>query len=145
MVLVHSNLTGNRFFYCIECKTRRLVCCQICYIYIHPSSFTIINVTLRITSALTVYIYSFKVTSNKNIHTCSTMCIVGVHSDVHLSSSVPSFSYFSFLLPNIKKFNNRVADAMTYALYMRVSFDIQHILELCMRDLRTLIAVPIFA
>ena len=27
---------------------------------------------------------------------------------------------------------------MTYAFYMRISFDIQHILELCIRDLRTL-------
>ena len=56
--------------------------------YIHPSSFTIvnvtvhiksavnvhavvahINVTVHIKSALTVYIYSFKVTNNENIHT----------------------------------------------------------------------------
>ena len=33
---------------------------------------------------------------------------------------------------------------MTYAFYMSVSFDIQHILELCMRDLRTFTAVPIW-
>ena len=111
---VHSNIIGNRFFYCIEHKTRRLVCCQICCIYIQPSSFTIINVTVHIKSAinvhtvvaninvtvhiksaLTFYIYSFKVTSNKNIHD-SSMCIVVVHSDVHLGSSVPGFSYFSF-------------------------------------------------
>ena len=117
MVLVDSNITGIRFFYCIEHKPRRIVCCQIYCIYIHPSSFTIINVTAHITSAinvhtdvaninvtvhiksaLTFYIFSFKVTSNK--HTYSSMCIVVLHSDVHLSS-FPSFSPSLFPLPNV--------------------------------------------
>ena len=107
MELVHSNSIGNRFFYCIEHKTRTLVCCQIYCIYIHPSLFTIINVhtvaaninvTVHIKSVFTVYIYiySFKVTSNENVHTYSPMSIVVVHSDVNLSSSVPSFPSLLF-------------------------------------------------
>ena len=51
--------------------------------------------------AVTVYIYSFKLTSNKNIYTYSPMCIVVVHSHVHLSSSVPSFLTYLFPLLNI--------------------------------------------
>ena len=51
-------------------------------------------------SALTVYIYSFKLTSNK-IHIYSSMCKVVVHSDVHLSSSVSSSPNPLFPLPNI--------------------------------------------
>ena len=63
------------------------------------SSFTNttnVNVTFHIKLELTVYIHSFKVTSNK-IHACSSMYIVVVHSDVHLSSSVPSSSIYKFL------------------------------------------------
>ena len=51
-------------------------------------------------SSYKISIYSlhlqFQVTRNKNIHTYSSLCIVVVHSDVHLSSSVPSFSLFFF-------------------------------------------------
>ena len=79
-------ITGYRFFYCIEHNTRRLVCCQICCIYIHPSAFTIINVhtvaaninvTVHIKSAFTVYIYnySFKVTNNKHTYIHTVQCV----------------------------------------------------------------------
>ena len=111
MEWVHFNTPRNRVFHCIEHKTRRLVCCHICCIYIHPCSFTIINVhtaaaninvSFHIKSAFTVYIYiySFKVTSNENINTYRSMCMVVGHCDVHLSSSVPSFPPL-FPLPNI--------------------------------------------
>ena len=107
MEWVHSNNTGNRFYYCNEQRTRRPVCFQICCIYIHSSSFTIINVhtvtanisvTIHIKSPFTVYIYnySFKVTSNENIHIYSSMCIMVVHGDVHLSSSVPQVALLLF-------------------------------------------------
>ena len=83
-------------FTVFEHKTKILVGCQICCTYIYQSSFTNvytvttnINVTVHIKSAL-----QFIVTSSKKhtyIHTYSLMCIVVVHSDVHLSSSTPSF------------------------------------------------------
>ena len=94
---VHSNNTGKRFFYCIEHKTRRLSCCQDYWLY-SSNSYSCINVTVHIKSAFTVYIYiySSRVTSNENIHTYSSVCIVEVHSDVHLSSSVPIFSLLFF-------------------------------------------------
>ena len=34
MVLVHSNMTGSRFFNVLEHKTMRLVCCQMLHIYL---------------------------------------------------------------------------------------------------------------
>ena len=82
-----------------EHKTLRFVCLLFVK-YVIQSSFTNttnVNVTAHIKLALTVYIYSFKVKSNK-ILTYSSVCIVVVHIDVHLSSSVPSFSIYKFLL-----------------------------------------------
>ena len=63
--------------------------------YIHQ----VHTVASKLQFILKISIYSFKVTSNENMHTYSSMCIVVVHSDVHLSSSVPSVSplFFPFL------------------------------------------------
>ena len=76
--------------------------------YIHQSSYGCISVIVHIKSAFTfhIYIYSFKVTSNENIHTYSSMCIVVVHSNIHLGSSIPSF--FSSSPSQYVAFNKRV-------------------------------------
>ena len=59
------------------------------------------------------------------------MCIVVVHSVVHLSSSVPVLTDTNLIsLPNIYYFNNRVTDVFhmrVFELCINVSFDILHI------------------
>ena len=41
---VHSNTTGNRFFLYLNTEQILLFACQNLFVYIHPSSFTILNV-----------------------------------------------------------------------------------------------------
>ena len=61
------------------------------------------------------------------------MCIVVVHSVVHLSSSVPILFQSDtnlISLPNIYYFNNRVTGVFhmrVFELCINVSFDTQHI------------------
>ena len=84
---VHSNITGNSFFYCTNTKLEDLFDVKyVAHIFIH-NLFTIINITVYIRSAInvhrvvaninvtvdiksafTVYSCSFKVTSSKDIY-----------------------------------------------------------------------------
>ena len=61
----------DRLLSCIEHKTRRLVCCQICCIYIHQSSFTIINVHKYSYSCSKCQCYSSCKISNQCPYSCS--------------------------------------------------------------------------
>ena len=143
--------TGS--FTVLQHKTKDLFVVK-CYTYIYPSSFTVItNISVHKCSyscgkyqyyisykaAITLYTHSFKVTSIK-IDTYSSICTVVVHSDVHLSSSVPSSSnpFFSFPICSslTTEWQMQCHVHLTWGvseLCIMVSFDILHILELCMR------------
>ena len=133
MEWVHSTITEtgsfctwtqNKYF-CLLVK----ICCLYTSKFIHNyTSYTNVNVIVHIKSAINVYVVvakyqcyssykininSSQITSNK-IHTYISMCIVVVHSVVHLSSSVPVLIILILFLPNIYYFNNRVTDAMAY-------------------------------
>ena len=109
MEWVHSTITGNRFFLYLNTKQYFSLLVKIYCLYspkfIHKmfiqlhkcqcySSYKISNQCLYSCSKYQCYssykinINSSQITSNK-IHTYISMCIVVVHSVVHLSSSVP--------------------------------------------------------
>ena len=96
---IHSNCTGNRFFTVLKTELEDLfVAKYVAYIFIQVHSQMFIQLQqisiLQVIYKISIYSLhlQFGVTSNKNIHTYTSMCIVLVHSNLHLSSSVQSSS-----------------------------------------------------
>ena len=159
MEWVHSNMTGNRFFLYLNTKHETCLLPKMSHMYFQSSltncsySYTNINVTVHIKSAINVHTVvaninvtvhinkhqQFIITSNKR-PTYSSMCIVVVHSVVHLSSSVPSSSMilplFPFPIYSILTIERQMQWLMmVFDLCINVSFDIQHIIEIQIRIL----------
>ena len=83
--LVHPNGTGNRFFYCTEHKTERLLK-YVLYIFIKVHSQMLMRISML---TVQINIYSFIVTSNKNIHACIQFNVHSGSTGVFLSVTVP--------------------------------------------------------
>ena len=88
MEWIHSNSTGTGSFTVSNTKLEDLFAVKhVAYIFIKLHSHMFIQLWQISMLTVQISIYSFIVTSNKNIHTYSSMCIVGVHSDMHSSSA----------------------------------------------------------